>query len=240
MDQTHTGKNSMNMSTLHNNLPTMEELYFLQAVQCTTCLNTGHSTIECSLHTHCTICHSKAHSFEQCEYNLINKATPPVRQIHPKTSYQDNQNTSNNRSYQNNRYEDRYHSDRRDDRRNDNDHGRDDYGRNDHYDSRRDDDCHNYDCEYSPQRENGHIQLYKGGDKMLIAKEIDDSMITRSRKGLDNFNMNLEKGIHQILRILARNMVEPMVLRYRTATYAEKTVIMQINVPQKKKEKHQP
>ena len=74
---------------------------------------------------------------------------------------------------------------------------------------------------------------------MLIAKEIDDSMITRSRKGLDNFNMNLEKGIHQILRILARNMVEPMVLRYRTATYAEKTVIMQVNAPQKKKGKHQ-
>ena len=32
MDQTHTGKNSMNMSTLHNNLPTMEELRFRQAV----------------------------------------------------------------------------------------------------------------------------------------------------------------------------------------------------------------
>ena len=78
------------------------------------------------------------------------------------------------------------------------------------------------------------------GGKMMIAKEIDDSIITRNRKGIDNFNMNLEKGIHQILRILARNMVEPMVLRYRTATYAEKTVIMQINAPQKIKEKHEP
>ena len=77
MDRTK-NKNSMNMSALHTNLPTMEELRFWQAVQCTTCLNTGHSTMECSLCTHCTMCHSKAHSVEQCEYNLLNKGTPPV------------------------------------------------------------------------------------------------------------------------------------------------------------------
>ena len=64
MDWTHKGKNSMNMSALHSNLPTMEDLCFRQAVQFTTYLNTGHSIIECSLSTHCTICHSKAHLVE--------------------------------------------------------------------------------------------------------------------------------------------------------------------------------
>ena len=75
MDQTHKNKKSMDMSALHSNLLSLEELQFRQVVQCTTCLNIGHSTIECSLRTHCTICHSKAHSVEQCEYNLLNKAT---------------------------------------------------------------------------------------------------------------------------------------------------------------------
>ena len=78
MDQTHKNTNSMNMSALHNDLPTMEELRFRQAVQCTTCLNIGHSTMECRSHTHYTICHSKAHSVEQGEYNFLNKATTPV------------------------------------------------------------------------------------------------------------------------------------------------------------------
>ena len=65
-------------------------------------------------------------------------------------------------------------------------------------------------------------------------------MITRSRKGLDNFNMNLGKARIRILKMLAGNRVNPVVLRYQIATYAEKMAIMQINVPQKKKEKHQP
>ena len=64
MDRTHTCKISMNMFALHTNLPTIEELHFCQAVQCTTCLNTGHSTIECNFRTHCMICHSKTHSAE--------------------------------------------------------------------------------------------------------------------------------------------------------------------------------
>ena len=96
MDRMHKNMNSMNMSALHNDLPTMEELRFRQAVQCTTCLNIGHSTMECSLRTHCTICHSKAHSVEQCEYNLLNKTAPPVRQIHKENYYEENRNISNN------------------------------------------------------------------------------------------------------------------------------------------------
>ena len=66
---------SMDVSALQRTLPTMEELQFWQAVQCTTCLNTGHSAIEFTLRTHCTICHSKLHSLEQCEYNLLNDGT---------------------------------------------------------------------------------------------------------------------------------------------------------------------
>ena len=91
----------MDMSTLHHTLPTLEELQFQQAIQCTTCLNTGHSTIECSLRTHCTICHSKAHSMEQCDNNLLNKATTPIRQIYLENGYQDNRNRFNNRYQEN-------------------------------------------------------------------------------------------------------------------------------------------
>ena len=64
MDRNPKKKKSMDMLALHHTLPTLEELQFQQAVQCTTCLNTGYSTIECSLHIHCTICHSKVHSVE--------------------------------------------------------------------------------------------------------------------------------------------------------------------------------
>ena len=91
------------MSALNRTLPTMEELQFRQAVQCTTCLNTGHSAIECSLRTHCTICHSKLHSVEQCEYNLLNKTTAPVRRIFPENKHQNNQNLFNN-GYQHNSF----------------------------------------------------------------------------------------------------------------------------------------
>ena len=87
---------SMDVSALHNMLPTREELQFCQAVQCTICLNTGYSAIECSLRTHCTICHSKLHSVEQCEYNLLNKTTAPVRQMFLENGYHNKQNSFNN------------------------------------------------------------------------------------------------------------------------------------------------
>ena len=64
------------------------------------------------------------------------------------------------------------------------------------------------------------------GGKMIITKEIHDSMITRTQKGINNFDMNLEKGICQILRILAGNKVKPVLLPYRIATNAEKMIIM--------------
>ena len=75
--------NNMSMMSLQKSLPTTKELRFQQAIQCTTCLNPGHSTVECTLRTHCPICHSKAHTIDQCEYNLLNKATTSVRRIEP-------------------------------------------------------------------------------------------------------------------------------------------------------------
>ena len=141
MDRTHKSKATINMTNLTNNLPSLEELRFRQAVQCTTCLNTGHSTVECSLRTHCTICHSKAHSVDQCEYNLLNKTTTAVRQIQ---SYQDN-----SRSRHEERYDNRYQTDRRNQRyQND----RNNYRQDDREDQRQDIDNRNF----SPERDNNN------------------------------------------------------------------------------------
>ena len=74
---------SMSMSTLQEALPTAEESRFRQAIQCTTCLNPGHSALECTLRTHCPICHSRAHTLELCEYNLLNRNAASVRQMEP-------------------------------------------------------------------------------------------------------------------------------------------------------------
>ena len=74
---------NMSMTSLQNALPTMEETRFWQVVQCTTCLNPIHSTLECTLRTHCPICHSRAHTLELCEYNLLNKNTATVLLIEP-------------------------------------------------------------------------------------------------------------------------------------------------------------
>ena len=59
-------------------------------------------------------------------------------------------------------------------------------------------------------------------DKMIITKVIDSSMIIRSRRGLDNFNMTLnkEKILSQTMTCV-RNMkqVRQVAHRYRIATY---------------------
>ena len=58
MDKKQTS-NSMSMASLQRSLPTMKEVWFQQAIRCITFLNPGHSMIECTLRTHCLICHSK-------------------------------------------------------------------------------------------------------------------------------------------------------------------------------------
>ena len=77
---------SMSIASLQEALPTTEEKWFKQAIQCTTCLNPGHSALECTLRMHCPICHSRAHTLELCEYNFLNRNAATVRQIEPQTT----------------------------------------------------------------------------------------------------------------------------------------------------------
>ena len=91
MDKTKTS-NSISMISLRKSLPTSEELKSRQAIQCTTCLNPGHSTVECTLRTYCPICHSKAHMIDQCKNNLLNTVAAPIRQIQPHDDHIDDRN----------------------------------------------------------------------------------------------------------------------------------------------------
>ena len=77
--------NNMSMEALQKALLTKEELRFRQAVQCTTCLNPGHSTLECTMRMHYALCHSWAHTIDLCEYNLLNPPAASVRQIEQRT-----------------------------------------------------------------------------------------------------------------------------------------------------------
>ena len=76
--------NYMAMRALKHALPREEELRFQQAVQCTTCLNPDHSTGECTMRTQCLFCHSKTHTMDRCEYNLLNRLVASVKQIEPR------------------------------------------------------------------------------------------------------------------------------------------------------------
>ena len=78
--------------------------------------------------------------------------------------------------------------------------------------------------------------------KMIIAKEIGTSMITRSGWGLNHLSTNLEKEKIPILWMLDdlnMTLVNPTVHLYQIVTYTGMTVIMQFNVRQKTKERHQ-
>ena len=73
---------NMSMASLQEALPTTEETRFKQV---TTCLNPGHSALECTLRMHCPIWHSRAHTPELWEYNLLNRNAATVQQIEPQT-----------------------------------------------------------------------------------------------------------------------------------------------------------
>ena len=55
------------MASLRQALPQEEEHQFHQAILCTICLNSGHFAVECNMRIHCPICHSVAHTVDQCE-----------------------------------------------------------------------------------------------------------------------------------------------------------------------------
>ena len=112
LDKTQTS-NNMSITSLQKSLPTSEELRFRQAIQGRTCLDLRHSTIECTLRTHCPICHSKAHTINQCKYNLLNKAVALVRQIQPHEDHMEDTNQQHRfRDDDRPRYEDHYWLDR--------------------------------------------------------------------------------------------------------------------------------
>ena len=76
---------SFPMGSLRGAFPTTEETQFWQAIQCTTCLNLGHLVVNCALRPKCSIYHSRTHTVEQCEYNMLNRtAAVSVQQIEPR------------------------------------------------------------------------------------------------------------------------------------------------------------
>ena len=46
------------MASLRQALPKDKEYCFRQAIQCTICLNSRHSVVDCNMRIHCPICHS--------------------------------------------------------------------------------------------------------------------------------------------------------------------------------------
>ena len=110
----------MSLGALHRALPKEEDLRFRHALQCT-CLNSGHSTVDCTMRTQCMICHSRAHTTDRCEYNLLNRQAAPVRHIEPRHG----QESEEERFERDNRYRpergDRYIDRRRDDYEHDRD-----------------------------------------------------------------------------------------------------------------------
>ena len=55
--------------------PTAEETQFRQAIQCTRCLQFGHSNVECT--QQCSLCQSRTHDTPTCEYNLLARRNGP-------------------------------------------------------------------------------------------------------------------------------------------------------------------
>ena len=81
MDWAH--NNNITMGVLQQALPKKEDLQFHKAIQCTICQNPNHSNQECTMWTHCALCHSRAHMIARCEYNLLNHQAVLVCHIEP-------------------------------------------------------------------------------------------------------------------------------------------------------------
>ena len=61
--------------TASTSQPTAEETQFRQAIQCTRCLQFGHSNVECT--QQCALCQSRTHGTATCEYNLLARRNGP-------------------------------------------------------------------------------------------------------------------------------------------------------------------
>ena len=136
----------MSMGALHRGLPKEEDLRFLQALQCTMCLNSGHSTVDCTMRMQCMICHSRGHTTDRCKYNLLNRQAALVWHIEPRHGQEPKERFRREDHYRPER-RDRYNERRRDDYKHDRDdrhregYNRDRYERDysPDYDRRRDD-----------------------------------------------------------------------------------------------------
>mgnify|MGYP000011048565 CR=1 FL=1 len=80
----------MSMASLRQALPRDEEYRFRQAIQCTIYLNNGHSTVDCNMRIHCPICHSRVHTVDQGEDNMLNRPTSLVDRMEPQRHYRHN------------------------------------------------------------------------------------------------------------------------------------------------------
>ena len=77
------------MEALQRALPTDEDLRFRQVIQFTTCLNVGNSALECTMRSQCMLCHSRTHTMDHCEYNLLNRQVALVQQIEPRSNQEE-------------------------------------------------------------------------------------------------------------------------------------------------------
>ena len=80
----------LSMASLHQGVPRDEEYHFLQAIQCTIYLNSGHLAVDCNMRIHCPICHSRVHTVDQGEDNMLNRPTSLVDRMEPQRHYRHN------------------------------------------------------------------------------------------------------------------------------------------------------
>jgi hypothetical protein len=81
--------------------PKAEEKAFQQAIQCTLCLQFGHSNMECV--QRCALCQARMHRTATCEYNLLARRNALVVQTVQPVPVQNRGQRDNNRFYNGNR-----------------------------------------------------------------------------------------------------------------------------------------
>jgi hypothetical protein len=81
--------------------PKAEEKAFQQAVQCTLCLQFGHTNVDCV--QRCALCQARSHTTATCEYNLLAWRNAPAVQTVQPVPVQPQGQRDNNRFYNGNR-----------------------------------------------------------------------------------------------------------------------------------------
>jgi hypothetical protein len=81
--------------------PKAEEKAFQQAVQCTLCLQFGHTNVDCVQHY--ALCQARSHTTATCEYNLLARRNAPAVQAVQPVPIQAQGQRENNRFYNGNR-----------------------------------------------------------------------------------------------------------------------------------------